>query len=448
MFRYLFFILCFLLTDLAIGQSVRFTHNNLDQALKKAKEEGKSIFVDTYAKWCIPCKRMDPVFRNPRVGKFFNQHFVNLKIDMDATIGPRFKRDYDIIFLPTIMVLDADGKVRYKVDRELSVEELLEIGELTKDPHTYYASQATAISTTPMGSAANTAKPNNPPKTTIKAARPKTSNTYQQKKKTVKPSKEAVQPPSNQEKILYVLDPNSDNLPPEILFEEAYFRMQLMDGSHREVAKKYLNTQVDWKSEKNMQFIHDFVTDTESDEFLFLIINRKKFDSLIGKERINQTIEILVNRKLYRGFPRPNLEEAQALFSYINPTTSGIRAKEYYLERLYQEKKFDEYKEIASDFLIKVNANNAEVYYRLADISSQEAEDKNDLAICLSQINKAIEIDPLQARYYDTKSYIHYRLGNKEEALSTAEYCLAMLRNNNQDTKAMLALIDMIKTDQ
>jgi hypothetical protein len=31
--------------------------------------------------------------------------------------------------------------------------------------------------------------------------------------------------------------------PPEILFQEAYLRLEFMDGSHKQAAKKYLSTQ-------------------------------------------------------------------------------------------------------------------------------------------------------------------------------------------------------------
>jgi len=117
-------------------------------------------------------------------------------------------------------------------------------------------------------------------------------------------------------KILYVMGQDGD-LPPEILREEAYFRMQLMDGSHHAAAEKYLETQDDWSTEVNMQFVHDFLHDARSKEFDYLIENRKAFEQLIGKLQISQSIQILVNKELERAFPRPDRKRVKKLKSYL-----------------------------------------------------------------------------------------------------------------------------------
>ena len=107
------------------------------------------------------------------------------------------------------------------------------------------------------------------------------------------------------------------DLPPEILRQEAYFRMELMDGSHHIAAKKYLDTQTDWTTEDNMQFIHDFLYDARSKEFEFVIANREACESLLGKSAVNNTINILVNKELERAFPRPDKKRIKELKSYL-----------------------------------------------------------------------------------------------------------------------------------
>ncbi len=58
------------------------------EILKKAKSEGKYVFVDCYATWCGPCKEMDKnVYNDDEVGEFFNSNFISVKVQMDKTDG-------------------------------------------------------------------------------------------------------------------------------------------------------------------------------------------------------------------------------------------------------------------------------------------------------------------------------------------------------------------------
>ena len=63
---------------------IEFFHGTWAEAKAKAKAEDKLIFVDAYAEWCGPCKRMSAqTFPDPKAGEFFNPNFICLKIDME-----------------------------------------------------------------------------------------------------------------------------------------------------------------------------------------------------------------------------------------------------------------------------------------------------------------------------------------------------------------------------
>ena len=66
------------------GQGIRFFKGSFEEALKEAQRQGKPLFVDFYATWCVPCKKMEKtVFTQPEVGTYFNERFISLQLDAE-----------------------------------------------------------------------------------------------------------------------------------------------------------------------------------------------------------------------------------------------------------------------------------------------------------------------------------------------------------------------------
>lgn len=95
---------------------MKFVDLSFDEVLKKAKQEGKYVFMDCYTTWCGPCKMMsNQVFPLKYVGDYMNQHFVNVKIDMEKGEGVELAKRYEVKAFPTMFLLNADGEVVYKI---------------------------------------------------------------------------------------------------------------------------------------------------------------------------------------------------------------------------------------------------------------------------------------------------------------------------------------------
>jgi thiol-disulfide isomerase/thioredoxin len=101
---------------LVFGQGIQFLEGSWKDALAEAKKVGKPIFVDSYTQWCGPCKAMAKnVFTQDQVGKFFNENFVNYKLDMETPEGKSFESTYPVSAYPTLFFIDEAGKVIKKV---------------------------------------------------------------------------------------------------------------------------------------------------------------------------------------------------------------------------------------------------------------------------------------------------------------------------------------------
>lgn len=110
--RYLLILAMVCLVSLnafAQTRSITFeTTRSWSKIVKRAKTEKKLIFVDCYASWCGPCKKLAAeVFTQDKVGDFFNEHFVNVQFDMEKDAdGKTHLQQWGIASFPTLMFID------------------------------------------------------------------------------------------------------------------------------------------------------------------------------------------------------------------------------------------------------------------------------------------------------------------------------------------------------
>jgi len=98
------------------GQGIEFFDGTWKEALAQAEKEDKIVFVDAYAQWCGPCKRMAKnEFTKTEVGDFFNKNFINLKLDMEIADGMSFGAKYPVSAFPTLFFLTPDGEIVKKI---------------------------------------------------------------------------------------------------------------------------------------------------------------------------------------------------------------------------------------------------------------------------------------------------------------------------------------------
>ena len=95
-----------------IPMAVKFEKTDFNSALAKAKTENKYVFIDFYTAWCGPClKFTQNILTDEEVGNAMNASFINLKYDAEKGEGKTLAKKYDVHSYPTLLILDADGKV-------------------------------------------------------------------------------------------------------------------------------------------------------------------------------------------------------------------------------------------------------------------------------------------------------------------------------------------------
>nr|WP_314774159.1 thioredoxin fold domain-containing protein [uncultured Porphyromonas sp.] len=123
-------LLAFALVSAQETAGIRFFKGSFAEAQAEAKRQGKPLFVDFYATWCVPCKKMEKtIFTQPEVGAFFNAKFVNLQLDAEAPENVEIAKKYKIEAFPTLGIIAADGKAIQINVGFMKADELLEMAK-------------------------------------------------------------------------------------------------------------------------------------------------------------------------------------------------------------------------------------------------------------------------------------------------------------------------------
>ena len=90
----------------------------------------KPVFLYFYAPWIESCQRMDQrVFTNTELAYYFNNYFINYKINADGVQKDRELADrYGITTYPTLVFVDGKGKIMKRHIGPATSGQVLEMG--------------------------------------------------------------------------------------------------------------------------------------------------------------------------------------------------------------------------------------------------------------------------------------------------------------------------------
>lgn len=108
---------------------IKFHRGSWKEALEIAKKENKLIFLDIYATWCGPCRRLKSnTFSNSRVGKYFNDTFINVSLDGEIGDGEILANQYKITGYPSLLFINKDGNIVTRTEGYMDADEFLSLG--------------------------------------------------------------------------------------------------------------------------------------------------------------------------------------------------------------------------------------------------------------------------------------------------------------------------------
>jgi thiol-disulfide isomerase/thioredoxin len=115
------------------GPGTNFQDITLEEAIAKATQENKHIFIECHTDGCVPCKMMkDKVFPHDKMAEYLNKEFINISVDNESGDGPLIMEKYDVQMFPTYIILKPNGELcdiimSTETDIDLFIEKIEEV---------------------------------------------------------------------------------------------------------------------------------------------------------------------------------------------------------------------------------------------------------------------------------------------------------------------------------
>ena len=369
-----------------MAQGIDFSAQEWDEVLEQAKAEDKIVFVDAYTEWCGPCKKMSKqVFTSKKLGKFYNDNFINVKVDMEKGNGPQLGKSYNVFVYPTLLFVDGLGNLVHRVAGYQDVEQLLAEGKQASDP---------------MNS-------------------------------------------------LAAMDAKYNAGEREIGFLKVYLKAKAMamDGTHLPVAKEYLKTQEDWSEPDNLSLIFNMTEDTDSEMFDYLTTNKAKFVEQYGANEVEGKIQGIIFSKIGDESADLSMEQVGALFKKAYPSRAAKMTSAYRMT--YTRERGDRvgYGTAAIDHFKRYPSQDPDELNDAAWTMYQVIEDKKLLKGAAKLAKQSIKLD--NGYYNtDTLAALYSKMGKKGKAIKVAQKAIAIAKENNEDYSTTEELIQKLKAGE
>jgi thiol-disulfide isomerase/thioredoxin len=371
----------------AMAQGIEFFHGTWDEALELSKSQGKPLFVDAYAKWCGPCKRMAATtFKNAEAGDYFNKNFINVKIDAEEGEGIKFRQKYPVTAFPTLYFIDENGEVIHQAVGAQNVKGLIKLGDIALSKVDYSREYAAG---------------------------------YDKGKRE-----------------------------PEFILN--YVRaLNRSNKSSLRISNEYLRSQEDMTTEFNLRFILEATVEADSRIFGLLIKYQKEIGKLEGLQALRDRIKLACENTVQKAidYKSPELlQEAKEKMKQNYPRQTERFAIESDMAYYKAMKDAKNYAKACDDYAKKIAKDDSGDMARVAEeILYNFSNDEK----CMKQAEKYAKEAARQRGSFDDY-YLYARVllqnGKKKDALAAAQKCQQLSKEgNSKATHSVDMLIKMIE---
>ncbi|MGB0983760.1 MAG: thioredoxin family protein [Saprospiraceae bacterium] len=381
-------LICSFSVSIFAQEGISFNHGDWSEVLATAKKENKIVFVDAFTVWCGPCKWMAKnSFPDKAVGEFFNENFINAKIDMEKGEGIEIAKKFEVRAYPTLLFVNGDGELVHRAVGARDAAGLLELGKVANNPETQI-----------MGMV----------------------------KRFEKGDRDAAFLKN------YAAAANEAGMP-----------------NSKEVGNAYLKTQKDLLTEENIKFIFGNTSSPKDAYYSFMVKNKAKFADVVGAEKVNGLLKSVIGRPFYRNNELDFADVTKAyseVFSKENAAKYTAEFKmNYYGARMRGEGFKEKFLNAAVDYLENHDIQNSQTLNSIAWSFYENTTDKKLLKKACGWAEKSVDLDSNYANN-DTVAAICYSLGKKRRAKKFATKAIELGKADGSDVSSTEELLNKINS--
>ncbi len=123
------------LANISFSQGIAF-EPTIEGAFQKAKATGKPVFVECFHPNCPICMALEPTLKNAEVGKYYNQNFINYKLNLSDAKQVSFldKKNIYLPGFPLFLFFDQNQNILHHTDPINTPKDLVQHGKDAVNP--------------------------------------------------------------------------------------------------------------------------------------------------------------------------------------------------------------------------------------------------------------------------------------------------------------------------
>lgn len=381
----------FSITQTTSAKGIDFFQGSWEEASMLSMKLNKPMFIEAYSENCVLCKQIEEeTFSQEEVGSFYNDNFINVKINVDKESGYYFKEKYNVQTLPDLIFLDPMGRPIYRDMGDKDKVQLLTL--------------AHKVITTSFK-----------PKTILETMREQYNNGLQN---------------------------------PNFLYDYAY-ELKKHNEDYIEVVNNYISQlkKEKLKLPKNILFIYDFSNDLQTNAMEEMLRYRDIFEEKYGSVHIVNRIKSTALSNASKAAENKNSKLFKDARQLIQKGKLSDEDRMIFLVECIYFKESTSWK----DYIAVVKAYIQKHNVRHPDFLQQKAQDLLTYSEEIGDFQTArqwMETALLQKRnylFYDTYAHILFRLGDLLKAESVAQKALTYSNADNKHGISAKSLIDEIQ---